>query len=202
MYLKRFMLFLFLLILFSGVVNSEEEKKTSSKIEKLTVELIMRNPKWIGSSPGNPYWSEDSKNIYFMWNPKGADSDSLYVIPRNGGTPRKVTFEERQKLPGRFGNYNENRTKKVFVRDGDIYILDLKKNMEFRVTQTNENESNPQFSKDEQKIIFSKANNLFMWFIRDGRIVQLTDFRKGAEKKDRPKYQSDQENHLSLAPVR
>jgi len=195
MVLKRTILTFVLLILLTGLVNSKEEKSQNNPL-KLTVDLIMRDPKWIGSSPGNPSWSEDSKYIYFMWNPEGTESDSLYVISRNGGTPQKVTLEERQKLPSRYGDYNKNRTKKVFVRNGDIFILDLKKNTEFRVTQTNENESNPQFSKDEQKIIYSKENNLYMWFIKDGRVVQLSDFRKGTERKERLKYQTDQQKWL------
>ncbi|UCC44383.1 MAG: hypothetical protein JSU65_00175, partial [Candidatus Zixiibacteriota bacterium] len=39
---------------------------------ELTVEKIMRDPKWIGESPDWISWSEDSKSIYFWWNPENA----------------------------------------------------------------------------------------------------------------------------------
>ena len=37
---------------------------------QLTVEQIMRDPKWIGTSPSEIFWSYDSKAINFRWNPE------------------------------------------------------------------------------------------------------------------------------------
>lgn len=31
----------------------------------LTVEKIMRDQKWIGTSPSNPYWSADGRYLFF-----------------------------------------------------------------------------------------------------------------------------------------
>ena len=43
--------------------------QTQQKIE-LDVKTIMQDPKtWVGSSPNDPFWSEDGKWIYFNWNP-------------------------------------------------------------------------------------------------------------------------------------
>src|SRR5882724_7365814 len=39
---------------------------------KLTVEKIMQDPKWIGTSPSDPYWSRDGKYLFFNWNPEKA----------------------------------------------------------------------------------------------------------------------------------
>ena len=50
------------------------------KLDKLTVEKIMRDPNWIGTSPSNIQWSDDGKSIYFNWNPENALADSLYYI--------------------------------------------------------------------------------------------------------------------------
>src|SRR5829696_2440546 len=46
----------------------------------LTVEKIMRDQDWIGTSPSNPYWSADGRYLFFQWNPVNALSDSLYYI--------------------------------------------------------------------------------------------------------------------------
>ena len=52
----------------------------AQKTGTLTVEKIMRDPKqWIGTAPSNVRWSEDSKTIYFDWNPDRNLSDSLYA---------------------------------------------------------------------------------------------------------------------------
>ncbi len=195
MYSKKFIFLLLFVCVVTGIVGSGEKKSNKDPL-KLTVDLIMRDPVWIGSSPGNPYWSEDSKNIYFRWNPEQAESDSLYMISRKGGKPRKVTFAEREKLSPRSGDYNLKRTKKVFSRNGDLFILDLAKNEEFQITKTGENESNPQFSKNEQKIFFFRNTNLYQWFMKDGKVVQLTNFRKGSIRTERPESGSAQEKWL------
>ena len=195
MFMKRLFLFSSLLILFA-CSESRAVDKGAQKPLTLSVDLIMRNPKWIGSSPGNPYWSEDSKRIYFMWNPGGAESDSLYVVSARGGEPRKVTVAERKKLPSRFGVYNRKRSEKVYVKNGDIFLLNLKNMKEFQITQTNEAEGSPGFSKDEKKVIFSKNNNLFMWYKDDGKIVQITDFRKGKKRPEQQEPRSLQEKWL------
>ena len=46
--------------------------------QSLTVEKIMQDPKWIGTSPSTIYWGPDSKTIYFSWNPDKNISDSTY----------------------------------------------------------------------------------------------------------------------------
>ena len=53
----------------------------------------------MGVSPSDIHWSEDGSKIYFMWNPDNNDGDSLYSVSVNGGTPQKVSFEERFNLP-------------------------------------------------------------------------------------------------------
>ena len=63
---------------------------------QLTVEKIMQDPiKWIGTSPSNIYWSEDSKTIYFSWNPDKNKGDSLYKISLTDKKPVKVSPDER-----------------------------------------------------------------------------------------------------------
>ena len=52
------------------------------KLGKLTVEKIMRDPKWMGSSPSNPFWGVDGTTLYFQWNPDKAPSDSTYFITK------------------------------------------------------------------------------------------------------------------------
>ena len=56
---------------------------------KLTIEKIMRDPKWIGTSPGSVYWSADSKYLLFSWNPDKKVSDSIYYITPTSLTPQK-----------------------------------------------------------------------------------------------------------------
>lgn len=150
----------------------------------LTVETIMRDPKWMGTSPSQVFWSEDGKKIYFSWRQGDDKGDSLYVVDARGGTPGRVALAERKKLPSRYGDYNKEKTKKVYSRDGDILLLDIKRNVETPLTQTVGAESNPQFSFDEKKITFQRDGNLYIRDLERGAEIQLTNLRPGTKTRE------------------
>jgi dipeptidyl aminopeptidase/acylaminoacyl peptidase len=157
----------------------------AQKLAPLTVEKIMRDPsKWIGNSPANIHWSEDSKTIYFDWNPDKNLSDSLYSYSVDDRKIHKVSQNERKKLPAMDGVYNRIYTQKVFLKDGDIFVLDCKSMMVRQITNTTEREISPVFSGDEQSIIFEKGNNLYSFRLSGGMLSQLTDFKSGTKKED------------------
>ncbi|MCU0340098.1 MAG: DPP IV N-terminal domain-containing protein, partial [Spirosomaceae bacterium] len=148
----------------------------------LTVEKIMRDPKWIGVAPTNPFWSEDGTKVYFNWNPDKATSDSLYVYELATQKTRKVTPTERRALPSAGGTYNRAKTQKVYEKNGDVYWMDAKTGQIRQLTNTVENESNPTFNGDESKVIFRRTNNLFALKINTGELSQLTHFQAGTKK--------------------
>ncbi|MBS1543536.1 MAG: prolyl oligopeptidase family serine peptidase [Bacteroidetes bacterium] len=159
----------------------------------LTVEHIMRDPKWIGTSPSGIFWSEDSKQIYFNWNPEKNPGDSLYSITTANHTPQKVAISVRINLPAPSGAYNKAHTRKVYEKNGDIFLMDIATGKITAVTSTTEREYNPAFSFDEKKVMFTYNMNLYSWEISTGSFAQLTDFRKGTKKTDRT---SEQEKWL------
>jgi len=152
----------------------------AQKLDKLTVEKIMRDPKWIGTSPTNIYWSDDSKNIYFNWNPDKAERDALYAITPTNTTPQKVSLETRRNLRPQSGEWNKKRTVKLYDKNGDIFIYDLKINKTQQLTNTTDRESNPTFSADETKIIFTKGDNLYTLKLNGGELIQITNFTRAA----------------------
>ncbi len=156
----------------------------AQQLAPLTVEKIMRDPKWIGVAPSNFFWSEDGKQLYFFWNPEKLRGDSLYAVSLTNLSPVKVSAAVRRQLPSVFGSYNLNRTKKVFEKNGDIFLLDITTNKTIQLTNSADRESNPSFSGDEKKVLFLASGNLFSWEMASGAFAQLTDFRKGTKKTD------------------
>jgi len=177
------------IFLFFLIVASAE----AQQLAPLTVEKIMRDPKWIGVAPSNFFWSEDSKQIYFQWNPEKLPGDSLYTVSLTNLTPSKVSPIVRRQLPS-FGQYNLARTKKVFEKNGDVFMLDVVSGKTIQITNSVERESSPSFSFDETKILFIANTNLYSWEIGNGAFAQLTDFKKGI-KKSEPKL-SEQEKWI------
>jgi dipeptidyl aminopeptidase/acylaminoacyl peptidase len=161
----------------------------------LTVEKIMRDPKWIGVSPTNVYWSEDSKQVYFNWNPQRNTGDSLYMISLTNRVPTAVPPAVRRALAPSSGEYNKARTRKVYERNGDLFLLDATTGKVTQVTNTIVREFNPVFSLDEKRIIFNAELNLFSWEIASGAFTQLTDIKRGTKKAD--SRQGEQEKWLA-----
>ncbi len=162
---------------------------------QLTIEQIMADPKEsVGALPSNPFWSEDGKTLYFSWNPEHNKADSLYAVTLTNSKPVKVLPEIRRALAPQSGTYNRDQTKKVYVKNGDIFLLDCKTMMTRTLMRTLEIESNPKFNQKEDKVLFTKNNNLYSIQITTGELTQLTNFQAGSAKPE-PKL-SEQERWL------
>lgn len=146
----------------------------------LTVEKIMRDPKWIGTSPSNPYWNMDSRYLFFSWNPEKAVSDSIYYITLTDLTPKKTTWQFRNEVLTPYNiSYNSSHTAYVYAKDGDIFYVDVKSNSPRRITETVDVESNPQFISNDTKIAYLRNQNLFSFDLANGLTTQLTNFQRG-----------------------
>ncbi|MFD2569190.1 alpha/beta fold hydrolase [Spirosoma soli] len=192
----------------SVVAQPKPTPPSSGSIPELTVERIMQDPKvWIGTSPSNPYWSDDSKTIYFNWNPDKAKGDSLYKITLATGPklaasqPVKVSPAERRSLPtAPVAAFNRARTQRLFERQGDLFWLDVKTGRTRQLTNTVDVENDVIFSGDQQSAVFRRNSNLFSLNLQTGELTQLTDFRPGSRKVD-PKL-TDEEKFLKQDQLR
>lgn len=168
----------FLLLLTAATV------KAQSPLAPLTVDKIMRDPKWIGSSPSALQWSADGKNLQFKWNPVNAASDSTYQISTGNLKPQKLSWSDSKGQPDNNSvQYNSKYTAYVYTNRGDVYFTDLKTGITRRVTETVEFEGSPAFGFNDARIVFSRVNNLYSWDIATGAIAQLTNFQQGAAPK-------------------
>lgn len=161
----------------------------AAKAQQLTVEKIMKDPKWIGTQPSNISWGWDSKNIYFSWNPENNISDSTYTFAIGGKEPNKANYKDVALLNAiSNGTYNSSNTQVVYTYKSDLFLLDIKTNKTLRITQTEEQESNPKFIAKDEWISYTKNQNLFAWHVKTGITQQLTNFGKGAETSAAPAF--------------
>ena len=162
----------------------------------LTIEKIMQGDKFTGVSPDRMYWSPSGDRLYFRWTQDVDSTPSLYTVEAANPVPRKLNREEIKKLPSSDGTYNRNRSKMVYAKNGDLFILDIKTGAVKQITSTLAAESNPLFSMNEDKIIFTSGNNLFSWDIAKGTYEQLSDLRSGTDKPEEKPYSNEQEKSL------
>lgn len=183
--MKQFIKLLLIIVLPMQVMAQESQ---------LSIKEIMQGPKFVGTSPSQAYWGEHGEYLYFNWNPDQNLSDSLYRVSLTDLTPQKVDWSTRRTLPGRSGVYNKDRSLKLYLKNSDVFLYDISKRTEKQITNTLARESSPVFSTDETEIYYRLADNLFAWNITTGSTMQLTDFQKKSEPKD--KKQSEQDKWL------
>lgn len=149
-----------------------------SKLDTLTVEKIMRDPKWIGTSPSGPQWSADGKTVFFNWNPDKQPSDSLYLVSWQNKKPVKASVAQKQEMVSAGSlQYNQARSAYVYAKNGDIFYHETATGKTKRITETIDIESNPEFSFNDTRIVYNRGQNLYSWEIANGQTVQLTHLR-------------------------
>lgn len=156
-----------------------------SQQSELTVEKIMQDPSWMGTFPSNIRWSEDSKTIYFNYNLQKDPADSLYKIALNNQSAiKKVSFAEQKEQIARAGDYNKERSQKVFVKEGALMLFNVKNNTSRQLIELGDRISDPRFLMDGNRVSFVFNNNLFVYHIKEGSLQKMTNLRSG-DKQDR-----------------
>lgn len=172
---------------------------------ELSVQKIMQDPRmWVGTSPSDPFWSEDGKTLYFSWNPEQNLSDSLYKVSASGGEPTLVNWKEEMMLPSRNGDYNQDKSRKVYSKNGDLFIYDKSTDNIKQLTNTLGSESDPSFTSDGKQITYVFDDNLYLLTLKDGSLRQLTDFQESKSGGRNSQSEQDkwlEQDNLSLIQV-
>lgn len=161
----------FLFFLFAATANAQD-------LAPLTVQKIMRDPKWMGTSPDNYRWSADSKTIYFDWNPEVKDKSQPYKVSISSQKTMKADSAEIE--DGTVINYVYNKDKSLGLleKGGDVYLTNIKAKKETRLTNTLERESNARFLYNND-VVYQRADNVYRLNLATGELTQLTNFVKG-----------------------
>ncbi|WP_340113701.1 S9 family peptidase [Maribellus mangrovi] len=195
--MKKLLTLLLTALVITSFAQIEKNNQSS-----LSIEQIMQDPaQWIGTSPSDISWNDSGDKIYFEWNPERDTLSSLYAYSLATKKIEKVSLEEKHQLPGRFSDENSDCSKKVFVRDGNIILKDLKKGTEKQLTNWLERASSPEFVMNDSKIAFTMNNNLFTIDLESGAISQITNFttenkRPEPRKSEQDKWLEQQQKDL------
>ncbi len=181
---KIYLIFSLSIFVFIGVSNAQ--------LAPLTVEKIMRDPKWMGVSPSNYRWSDNSKYLYFDWNPDGKDKADVYRLD--------VTTKKYELSSDSIANleqspnyiYNKDKSLAVYQREGDLYVKYNKENKVVQLTKTQEFESPITFLLNNE-LVFQRNDNVYSIDLNNNSLRQITNFQKGHETKTESKLSEQDE---------
>jgi dipeptidyl aminopeptidase/acylaminoacyl peptidase len=181
-------------ILFAICITSFLPLKAEAQI---TLNQIMQDPDWIGNQPRSPFWSDDGSSLYFMRKRSGSQIRDLYSLALDG-TASLVEASELAEAGARGGDWSGDRSRKVFTREGDLYLRDLNTGTLRQLTQTASQESSPFFLSDGFRVAFQRDNTVFIRDLATG--LESQPFTIQAEddpdKKEDEKYIDAQQDRL------
>jgi dipeptidyl aminopeptidase/acylaminoacyl peptidase len=144
----------------------------------LSIDNIMRGTGLYGWTPEEVRWSPDGQRVYFSWklytDTLEKDRDT-YVVNRDGSGLRKLSDDEKKDAPPANAQWTRDKHRAVFTDEGDVFLWDAATNKRRALTQTSDSESSPQFTFDETRVTFVRANNVYAIDLGNGSLTQLTN---------------------------
>ncbi|WP_373522749.1 prolyl oligopeptidase family serine peptidase [Aquiflexum sp.] len=175
--------------------------------EPLTVEKIMQDPIWMGKFPSNIEWDDKGQTIYFMYRSDNDPADSLHKITLGKNQqPVKVSIaEQRERVPAN-SKTNLSKTKKIYAKNGEIYIYDIISETKTSLIKFGDKISNPAFLINENRISFESSNNLYVLNISTGKLQKITSILSGTKTQEKEDKSTEmekwlKEDNLSLLSV-
>jgi len=150
----------------------------AQQVAPLTVQKIMRDPKWMGVAPTNYRWSDDSKTVFFSWNPENKEKDQAYKVSVLTNKPETTEDNAAEKAAGTVYTYNKDKSLGLSEKGGDVYLYNFKQKKETRLTNTVDRESGSKFLYNND-VVFQRGDNLFQVSLSTAETKQLTNFVKG-----------------------
>lgn len=165
--------------------------------QQLSVEKIMRDPKWMGTFPTDIQWDDKGQTIYFRYNPEANPADSLYKVSlQNPSNIQKVSLAEQKSLTPRNARYNLAKTKKIYAENGEIVLLDLVTGNKTSLLKWGDRVGNPTFLANETRIAFESGNNMYVLDTQTGKLQRLTRIQSGSKPSDKEDRAADREKWL------
>ena len=88
----------------------------------ITMEQIMAHPDWIATSPEQPYFSADGKQIYFQRKAVGSELRDLYRVSAGGGEPSKLAAADTVVAETENRIFSADRKQVAWLRNGNLFV--------------------------------------------------------------------------------
>ncbi|TWI05742.1 S9 family peptidase [Aerolutibacter ruishenii] len=162
-----------------------------------TLDQAMADPDWIGPAVEKAWWSWNGQHAQFALKRAGGSIRDTWQVPVAGGNAARIDGAARAELDGADRAYDHARTRMAFVRNGDIFVRDLRSGALTQVTRSSESESRPQWNQ-QGGLVFRAGNQWWSWNATDG-VRQASDVRAGKDPNAAPPADDLRERQLAMS---
>ncbi len=155
---------------------------SAAAAEPITLSQAMADPDWIGPPVEDAWWRWDGKAAQYVLKREGASIRDRWQVGIDGGAPVRVDGAALADLDGPDAVFDAAVTRSAFVRNGDVFVRDLRTGTLTQLTRTVERESRPQWSRDGG--LAWRAGDA--WYRWDGRVVAQAALVKAEDAPGKP----------------
>ena len=170
----------------------------SALSQSITLEQAMAHPDWIGRAPQQAYWADDGRGVYFRQKQEATEQTDLFRVDVDGDKLQQVAAGDFASVDVASNTRSPNGRLKTYARAGDIYVKNLRSGDITQLTRTAAQESNPAFTADNDKVIFSRNSTILVRDLDSGLEYQAADIRLEPlpDKEEETEYIEDQQLRL------
>lgn len=167
----------------------------------ITIEQAMADPDWIGPPVDSAWWSWNSQQVEYTLKRNGSPVRDTFRQPVSGGAAVQVADDQRGTLDVDTPVYDNSRQRSAFVRNGDVFLRDLRSGALTQLTRSTEKSSNVGFARDGG-VIWRTGQDWFHWTAAAG-VQQVASLKAEKNPDDAPKADVLREQQLrTLATLR
>jgi dipeptidyl aminopeptidase/acylaminoacyl peptidase len=165
----------------------------------LTLEQVMADPDWIGPPVEEAWWAWDGRSVQYLLKRDGQTIRDTWQQTSDGnGAAVRVDGADRAQLDAAQPAYDNAHARMAFIRNGDVFVRDLRSGLLTQLTRTDAEEALPQWSSDGG-LVWRVGNAWYRWAADRG--VQQAAVIK-AEKDPEAPAKSDSLRDRQLALMR
>ena len=158
----------------------------------VSVEQAMADPDWLGNQPESATWSDDGQSVYYRLKRVGSEIRDWYRYDLATGTTTRLEPADLPAMNTEGGSYDATASRRVFSRNGDLFLADRTTGERRQLTRTRASEGSAFFMASGTAIAFQRDGS---WFVRDlqtGLEYEPIDVRAGEDPEtDREKKRSE-----------
>ena len=168
---------------------------SAAAAEPITLTQAMADPDWIGPPVEAAWWRWDSQSAQYMLKRNGASIRDRWQVGIDSGTPVRLDGSALADIDSGDAVFDAAATRSAFVRNGDVFVRDLRSGALTQLTRTTDSESRPKWNRDGG-LVWKVGDAWYRW---DGRNVAQAALLKAEDAPGKPPKADDlRERQLRL----